>query len=123
MVMAGLVPAIHVFLSIARAAKKTWMPASSAGMTIGTRMVARDRRADSIGVCNGAFGSDIRHRGAKFHRLSADAGHQGPGRVRSANGSARLRFALGVGSHPARGRAELSYHRVLDAAHGHCRAH
>jgi hypothetical protein len=28
--MAGLVPAIHVFL----AAAKTWMPATSAGMTV-----------------------------------------------------------------------------------------
>jgi hypothetical protein len=31
-VMAGLVPAIHVFLAAAR--KKTWMPATSAGMTM-----------------------------------------------------------------------------------------
>jgi hypothetical protein len=31
-VMAGLVPAIHVFV---RPACKTWMPATSAGMTIG----------------------------------------------------------------------------------------
>ena len=31
-VMAGIVPAIHVFLT----ARKTWMPATSAGMTVST---------------------------------------------------------------------------------------
>ena len=31
--MAGLVPAIHVFLSCGAAASKTWMAATSAGMT------------------------------------------------------------------------------------------
>jgi len=31
-VMAGLVPAIHVFLNL-HEALKTWMPATSAGMT------------------------------------------------------------------------------------------
>jgi hypothetical protein len=32
-VMAGLVPAIHVFLA-ERSQEKTWMPATSAGMTV-----------------------------------------------------------------------------------------
>src|SRR5262245_66561731 len=69
---------------------------------------------DSRGVCDGWFGSDIRHRGAKFHRLSADAGRQGAGRVRSPNGASRLRLALGVVSHPARRSAVLTYHRCIE---------
>jgi hypothetical protein len=36
-VMAGLVPAIHVLLAAYR--RKTWMPATSAGMTSGLRRV------------------------------------------------------------------------------------
>jgi hypothetical protein len=31
--MAGLVPAIHVFILKLQARRKTWMPATSAGMT------------------------------------------------------------------------------------------
>ncbi len=40
--MAGLVPAIHVLLAL-DALRKTWMPATSAGMTM-------DGRFDPIGI-------------------------------------------------------------------------
>ena len=58
----------------------------------------------------------VRHRRAQLHRLSGDAGRPGAGRLRRADGGAGLRFALGLGSHPARRRAELPDHRFAHAA-------
>src|SRR5215472_4779559 len=49
-VLAGLVPAIHVF---DLTAPKTWMPATSAGMT--TNQTSRSGRIRRIRVCGGVF--------------------------------------------------------------------
>jgi hypothetical protein len=43
--MAGLVPAIHVFVLMA--ALKTWMPATSAGMTIQWNLISLSQAAAS----------------------------------------------------------------------------
>jgi len=45
--MAGLVPAIHAFLN---AAKKTWMPATSAGMTKHSLVAAGAGRRSNLGT-------------------------------------------------------------------------
>jgi hypothetical protein len=60
--MAGLVPAIHVFNS--DAAFKTWMPATSAGMTIHkTAPLLRP------------FPIDAERPGAETHHVEKAAGH------------------------------------------------
>src|SRR5882672_1710994 len=55
--MAGLVPAIHVFFSL-KSARKTWMPATSAGMTPAGDLISWERAPSRLfcGVARGFIG-------------------------------------------------------------------
>ena len=59
----------------------------------------------------------VRHRDAQLHQVSGDAERAGADRLRRAHGGAGLRVAVGVGSHPARRRAELPDPRGADDPH------